>query len=199
MFFFRIIIEKNMKEKRVGLFELFLIFFQIGAFTLGGGYAMLSMVEMKIVTKKGYLGKEEFWDLIAVAQTLPGVFAINTALYVGHKLRGKSGAFFSMLGAALPSFIAILLIAMFFMEVRGNEYVERLFRGIRPCVVALILSPAVNLIFKEGVSWKNIALPLVAAFLIFYFKVNPIWVISAVILFSLLYCYVSTCRQMKKK
>jgi chromate transporter len=88
---------------------------------------------------------------------------------------------------------------MFFMEVRGNEYVERLFRGIRPCVVALILSPAVNLIFKEGVSWKNIALPLVAAFLIFYFKVNPIWVISAVILFSLLYCYVSTCRQMKKK
>jgi chromate transporter len=166
---------------------------------LGGGYAMLSMVEMKIVTKKGYLGKEEFWDLIAVAQTLPGVFAINTALYVGHKLRGKSGAFFSMLGAALPSFIAILLIAMFFMEVRGNEYVERLFRGIRPCVVALILSPAVNLIFKEGVSWKNIALPLVAAFLIFYFKVNPIWVILAVILFSLLYCYVSTCRQMKKK
>ena len=85
----------------VKLAELFKIFFQIGAFTLGGGYAMLSMVEISIVEKKRYLTKDEFWDLIAVVQTLPGVFAVNTALYVGYKLRGKSGAFCSAVGAAL--------------------------------------------------------------------------------------------------
>ena len=100
----------------VPLRDLFTIFLQIGAFTLGGGYAMLAMVERSIVAKKGYIGKEEFWDMIAVVQTLPGVFAINTALYVGYKLRGKRGALCASVGAALPSFIAILLIAMFFAD-----------------------------------------------------------------------------------
>ena len=88
----------------VRLRELFGIFLRIGAFTLGGGYAMLSMVEMQIVTKKKYIPKDEFWNLIAVIQTLPGVFAINTALYVGYKLRGMKGALVAALGAALPSF-----------------------------------------------------------------------------------------------
>ena len=130
----------------VRLRELFGIFLRIGAFTLGGGYAMLSMVEMQIVTKKKYIPKDEFWNLIAVIQTLPGVFAINTALYVGYKLRGMKGALVAVLGAALPSFVAILLISIFFTNFRENEYVERVFKGIRPCVIALIFVPAIRLI-----------------------------------------------------
>lgn len=125
----------------VSLRELFIIFFRIGAFTLGGGYAMLTMVERDIVTKRKYIEKEEFWDLIAILQSLPGVFAVNTALYVGYKLRGRWGAFWASLGAVLPSFIAIILIAMCFTEIKDNEFVERLFKGIRPCVVALIAVP----------------------------------------------------------
>ena len=177
----------------VPLRDLFSIFLQIGAFTLGGGYAMLAMVERSIVTKKGYIGKEEFWDMIAVVQTLPGVFAINTALYVGYKLRGKRGALCASVGAALPSFIAILLIAMFFAEVKDNELVERIFRGIRPCVVALILVPAVNLIRNNCKGWKMLPIPLVSAALIGFFKVSPILIIVVVAVSALLYGILRFC------
>ena len=171
----------------VSLIELFKIFFQIGLFTLGGGYAMLAMVEIAIVDKHKYMTKEEFWDLIAVVQSLPGVFAINTALYVGYKLRGKSGAFWSSVGAALPSVIIILLVAIFFSEIKDNEIVERLFKGIRPCVVALILAPAVRLIKQNGMGWRKIWIPLLSAFLIWQFKISPILVILVVSVGALLY------------
>lgn len=161
----------------VRLRELFGIFLRIGAFTLGGGYAMLSMVEMQIVTKKKYIPKDEFWNLIAVIQTLPGVFAINTALYVGYKLRGMKGALVAALGAALPSFVSILLISIFFTNFRENEYVERVFKGIRPCVIALIFVPAIRLIMNLKKSWKILWIPFVAAFLIWWLKVSPILII----------------------
>lgn len=161
----------------VRLRELFGVFLRIGAFTLGGGYAMLSMVEMQIVTKKKYIPKDEFWNLIAVIQTLPGVFAINTALYVGYKLRGMKGALVAALGAALPSFVAILLISIFFTNFRENEYVERVFKGIRPCVIALIFVPAIRLIKNLKKSWKILWIPFVAAFLIWWLKVSPILII----------------------
>lgn len=171
----------------VKLIDLFRIFLRIGAFTLGGGYAMLTMVEIAIVDKRKYMSKEEFWDLIALVQSLPGVFAINTGLYVGYKLRGKAGAFWSALGAALPSFIAILLIAIFFTEIKDNEIVERLFKGIRPCVVALILVPAIRLIKQNSWSWKKIWIPIVAAVLIWIFKVSPVVIILIVSVSALLY------------
>lgn len=164
----------------VSLKELFVIFFKIGAFTLGGGYAMLTMVEDAIVTKRKYIEKEEFWDLIAVLQSLPGVFALNTALYVGYKLRGRWGAFWASLGAVLPSFLAIIIIAMCFTEIKDNEFVESLFKGIRPCVVALIAVPAVNLIKKNCKNWWMILIAILSAGLIWWFKVNPIWIIVVV-------------------
>lgn len=164
----------------VSLKELFVIFFKIGAFTLGGGYAMLTMVEDAIVTKRKYIEKEEFWDLIAVLQSLPGVFALNTALYVGYKLRGRWGAFWASLGAVLPSFLAIIVIAMCFTEIKDNEFVESLFKGIRPCVVALIAVPAVNLIKKNCKNWWMILIAILSAGLIWWFKVNPIWIIVVV-------------------
>ena len=182
----------------VRLRELFSIFLQIGAFTLGGGYAMLSMVEMTIVTKKKYLNKDDFWNLIAVIQTLPGVFAINTALYVGYKLRGKRGAIISALGAALPSFIAILLIAIFFTEYSDNEIVERIFRGIRPCVVAMILVPAIKLI-KQQPSWKIVWIPFVTAILIWWFKFSPIAIIFAVCIIAICYEWFSFKKMNKDK
>lgn len=171
----------------VSLKELFWIFFRIGAFTLGGGYAMLAMVEQIVVTKKQYIEKDEFWDLIAVLQSLPGVFAVNTALYVGYKLRGRWGAFWAVLGAVLPSFLAIVLIAMCFTEIRDNEYVERLFRGIRPCVVALIAVPAFNLIRKNCKNWMMVLVALLSAGLIWWFKISPIWIIVVVSIGAVLY------------
>ena len=120
--------------------ELFFSFFKIGAFTLGGGYAMLSMVEKAVVDQKKWIPNDEFWDMIAVVQSLPGVFAVNTALYVGHRVAGTKGAFAAMLGAIIPSITIILLLATVFREYRDQPVVERIFKGIRPCVVALILA-----------------------------------------------------------
>lgn len=170
----------------VRLRELFIIFLQIGAFTLGGGYAMLSMVEANIVTKRHYIEKDEFWNLIALIQTLPGVFAINTALYVGNKLRGKRGAIVSALGAALPSFVIILIITIFFTNFKDNEIVERIFKGIRPCVAAMILVPSIKLISRNAASWKKIWIPFATALAIWLLKVSPILIIVIVCTASVL-------------
>ncbi len=180
----------------VSLRELFIIFFRIGAFTLGGGYAMLTMVERDIVTKRKYIEKDEFWDLIAILQSLPGVFALNTALYVGYKLRGRWGAFWASLGAVLPSFIVIILFAMCFTEIKEKEFVVKLFEGIRPCVVALIAVPAVNLIKKNCKDWKMVLVAILSAVLIWWFKVNPIWIVVAVSVAAVAYG-VYGCNKMK--
>ncbi|HOU69662.1 MAG TPA: chromate transporter [Paludibacteraceae bacterium] len=158
-------------------FQLFRIFLGIGAFTLGGGYAMLSMVEKAIVEQKKWVKEDEFWDMITVVQTIPGVFAINTALYVGYKIKGFRGAASAALGAALPSFLIILLVAIFFVQIKDNEIVERIFKGIRPCVVALILAPSIKMIQSAKLTWKTIFIPIAAALLIWQCGFSPILII----------------------
>lgn len=172
-------------------FQLFLTFFKIGAFTLGGGYAMLDLVEKSVVGRKKWVDTHEFWDLIAVIQSIPGVFAVNTALYIGYKLKGIKGALCAALGSVIPSIIIILLIAVFFTEFKQNEVVEQIFKGIRPCVVALILSPSLKMIKSTGFSWKMISIPIVTVFLIWWCGVSPVYVIISAILIGLLVGFVS--------
>ena len=163
---------------------------KIGAFTLGGGYAMLSMVEKAVVDQKKWIASDEFWDMIAIIQSLPGVFAVNTALYVGQKVAGRKGAFASMLGAILPSIIIILLLATVFREFRDNPVVERIFKGIRPCVVALILAPSLRMIKSAKVTWKTAIIPILAVFLIWWCKISPAYVILTAIAGSLIYALI---------
>lgn len=172
------------------VFELFFSFFKIGAFTIGGGYAMLSMVEKAVVDQKKWIPNDEFWDMIAVIQSLPGVFAVNTALYVGHRVAGKKGAFAAMLGAIIPSITIILLLATVFQEFRDNPVVERIFKGIRPCVVALILAPSLRMIKSAKVNWKTAVIPIAAVFLIWWCKVSPAYVILAAIAGSVIYAVI---------
>ena len=178
-------------------FQLFITFFKIGAFTLGGGYAMLSMVEKAVVDKKRWIPSDEFWDMIAIVQSLPGVFAVNTALYVGHRIAGRKGAAAAMLGAIIPSIVIILLLATIFREYRDLPVVERIFKGIRPCVVALILAPSLRMIKSAKVTWKTAIIPIAAAFLIWWCKVSPVIVIIAAIAGSLVYAMVME-RKMKQ-
>ena len=103
--------------------QLFFTFMRIGAFTLGGGYAMLDMIESAVVNKRRWINKDEFWDMITVVQMLPGVFAVNTALYTGYKIKGVQGAAAACLGAVIPSFVIILLIAAFFLDYKSNPVV----------------------------------------------------------------------------
>ena len=121
--------------------ESFKTFFKIGIFTLGGGYAMIPLIEEEVVNKHRWVEKEEMLDLIAIAQSCPGVFAINIAIFIGYKLRQERGAIATSLGTALPSFLIILAIAIFFKQFEDNRIVAAIFRGIRPAVVALIAVP----------------------------------------------------------
>ncbi len=158
---------------------LFTTFFKIGAFTLGGGYAMIPIIESEVVDKRQWIGKEEFLDLVAIAQSCPGVFAVNISIFIGYKLRKKLGAFAATLGTALPSFIIILAIAIFFKQFMDIKWVEAMFRGIRPAVVALIAAPCFRMAKTAKINLANCWIPVVSAALIWLLGVNPIWIIIA--------------------
>lgn len=160
-------------------YELLKTFFKIGMFTLGGGYAMIPIIETEVVDKHRWISKEEFVDLIAIAQSCPGVFAINISTFIGYKLMKRRGAITCALGTALPSFLIILLIAMFFHQFQDNPVVAAIFRGIRPAVVALIAVPTFNLAKSAKISWVNCWIPIGGALLIWLMGISPIFIILA--------------------
>ena len=157
--------------------ESFKTFFKIGLFTLGGGYAMIPLIEEEVVNRHKWIDKDEMLDLIAIAQSCPGVFAINIAIFIGYKLRKIRGAVATSLGTALPSFLIILAIAMFFQQFEDNRVVAAMFRGIRPAVVALIAVPTFNLGKQAKLNKFTIWIPIVSALAIWLLGVSPIWVI----------------------
>ena len=163
-----------MKKEYITYFKTF---FKIGIVTFGGGYAMIPMIEEEVVNKHHWTSKAELLDLIAIAQSCPGVFAINISTFVGYKLNKKTGAFFTTLGAALPSFIIILLIAMFFHQFADNKVVAAMFRGIRPAVVALIAAPTFRLAQTANISLTNCWIPIACALAIWALGVSPILII----------------------
>ena len=157
--------------------QLFYTFFKIGLFGFGGGYAMIPLIEAEIVTKKGWVAKEDFLDLLAIAQSAPGVFAVNIAIFIGYRLRGVRGCLVTALGAILPSFLIILCIALFFLRFKENPTVEAIFRGIRPAVVALIAAPTFNLAKAAKINRYTIWIPIISALLIWLLGFSPIWII----------------------
>lgn len=167
--------------------EIFIIFFKIGAFTFGGGYAMIPLIKNEVVGKKKWLDDDEFIDMLALAQSAPGPIALNTALFVGNKRLGFRGSLFSGLGVILPSFIVILTIAIFFVQFKDNPTVERVFKGIRPAVVALIAAPLIQLGKSADVHFKNIWIPITVALLVWLLKVSPIYIVGGAILLGILH------------
>lgn len=157
--------------------EMFISFSKIGGFTLGGGYAMVPLMEKEVVDNKQWLDKEEFMDILVVAQSTPGLFAIDMASHIGYKLCGIKGGIVGALSVAAPSIVAILLIAMFFHAFNDNIYIEKIFRGIRPAVVALIAAPCFSMARTAKINRRNIWIPVVSALLISAFGVSPIYII----------------------
>ncbi len=158
---------------------LFKTFVKIGAFTLGGGYAMIPIIEAEVVDRHKWIDKDEFLNLIAIAQSCPGVFAVNISIFIGYKLRATRGAVCTAMGASLPSFLIILLIAMFFHSFMEVPWIAAMFNGIRPAVVALIAVPTFNLAKSAGISLVNCWIPIISALLIWAIGVNPIFIIIA--------------------
>ena len=159
--------------------ESFKTFFKIGMFTLGGGYAMIPLIEEEVVNRHRWIDRKEMLDLIAIAQSCPGVFAINISIFVGYKLNKVRGAVATALGTALPSFLIILAIAIFFHQFEDNRVIAAMFKGIRPAVVALIAVPTFNLAKRAQLNWFTIWIPVVSALLIWLLGVSPIWIIIA--------------------
>ena len=180
--------------------QLFLTYLKIGTFTLGGGYAMLPLIQREIVERKHWISEEEFVNMIALAQAAPGLIAVNSAIFIGWRCGGWKGVLGAVLGAVLPSFVIILTIAMIFSEWKNYPAVEAIFKGVRPAVVALIVAPLVGMAKREIVSKKAaknsepqtinnawfLLVSLVAALLIWLVGVNPVWVILATILLTLI-------------
>ena len=192
--------ENTSKKENIYL-QLFIEFFTLGLFTFGGGYAMIGLLEERM-TRRGWLNSEEILDCIAVTQTLPGVIAVNMSLYVGYRLKGIKGALVSVFGMVLPSFVIIILIAMFMENFGDNRYIQGALKGIRIATLGLILSAAVKLAGKtfdkvkgsKADSAFSILLFLVSFLLISFMGVDAVWVILAGMILGICYSLIKTRR-----
>lgn len=175
------------------LLFLFWTFFKIGLFTIGGGYAMIPLIQRDVVTN-GWLTEQQLVDFIAVSESTPGPFAINIATFVGMKTYGVLGALMTTLGVILPSFIIILVIAKYFMTFRENRYVQAALAGLRPTVIGLIAAAAVTIgvstftttsidlqnigaFFADGIDYKGLILFVILFALSRWKKLSPILII----------------------
>lgn len=167
-------------------------FFKIGLFTIGGGYAMVPLIEEEVVNKRQWITREDFIDLLAVAQSVPGVFAVNFSIFIGYKLKRFPGALALALGAVLPSFLIILAIALFFHRFKEYEAVENIFKGIRPAVVALIAAPTFSMAKSAKINRYNVWIPIVSALLIWLLGVSPVYIIMLAGVCGFIYGKLST-------
>lgn len=157
------------------IWQLFWSFLKIGAFTFGGGYAMIPLIAREMVDRRKWLEKEEFLGQLTLAQTAPGPLALNTAVFVGYKVSGWRGSVVAAVGVAIPSFFIILLIAIFFADFRDNPTVEAAFKGVRPGVVALILTPIFGL--AKGIAWWKLGLAALAALVVSLLGLSPVYLL----------------------
>ena len=174
--------------------QLFWTYLKIGTFTIGGGYVMLSMIEREIVDRKGWIDREEFMNMIALAQAAPGLIAVNSAIFIGWRIGGLRGVIATVLGAVLPSFLIILAIAMLFQDYKDYPAVEAIFKGIRPAVVALIAAPLCRMAKNAKITWTTALIPIAGALLIWLAGLSPIWIIFVTVLATLLYTYLTAKR-----
>lgn len=159
------------------VWQLFITFFKIGLFTFGGGYAMIPLIEREVIERRGWIAKGEFLELLTVAQSAPGPIALNTAVFVGYKVRGYLGAFASVLGVVIPSFVVILLVAIFFANIRENRVVDAAFKAMRPAVVALIVAPIIGLARTLNVWLIAVSVGVAAA--VWWLGFSPIYLLVA--------------------
>ena len=162
------------------LWRIFWVFAKIGAFTIGGGIPMIVAIKSELVERK-WLNDEDFIDIITLAQTAPGLFAVNISILTGHKLRGTKGSVVATIASCLPPFLIILLVAMFFTSFKDNEYVIKAFKGIRPVVVALIGVPMIDMLKATKMRWWSWVIVILSMILVCVLAVSPVYILICVI------------------
>ncbi len=169
-----------MDKKKVSLWQIFAVFAKIGAFTIGGGYAMIPIIQDEMA-RRGWISEDELPDIVALSQSAPGVMAVNISIFAGYRLRGIKGSLAATLGSITPSFCIILAIAMLFTSFKDNPWVVKAFKGIRPVVIALIAVPMLNMAKKCCKAWWAWALAVAALVLVAFLNVSPIYILLVVI------------------
>ncbi len=162
--------------------RLFLTFFKVSMFTLGGGLAMLPLIQREVVERRKWIGRKEFLDIIAISNSFPGSIVVNVATPIGYKLTGRLGALFAAMGAVLPPFAAIVLVASLFLSVKDNPTVAAMFKGIRPCVVALISIAIIQLSRAAKIDKRTVLIPLGVILVVVVLRIHPLYVVLLAIL-----------------
>ena len=161
------------------LWQLFVTFFKIGLFTFGGGYAMISVISRETVNKHGWITDKDIMDMVIIAESTPGVIAVNSATFVGYKVGGFLGSLCATLGVVLPSFLIILLVSIFISAFRENKWIDAAFRGIRCAVVVLIFNAVRKLSKQLKVNVITVAVAAVAFILSVFTDFGVIYMILA--------------------
>lgn len=175
-------------ENNVPLWQIFAVFAKIGAFTIGGGYAMIPIIQDEMSRRK-WIPEEDLPDIVALSQSAPGVMAVNISIFAGYRMRGIKGSIAATLGSILPSFLIILLIAMVFSSFKDNPIVIRIFKGIRPVVISLIAVPMINMARKSNKTWWAWVLSAVSLVLVAFLNVSPIYIILVTMVLAFAWTY----------
>ena len=181
--------EKNKKKKIKNVYlDLFLTFARIGGLTFGGGYAMLPMLQSEVVEKRGWATEDELADYYAIGQCTPGIIAVNTATFIGHKQKGILGGIVATLGVVFPSMVIISIIAAFLQNFADYAVVKNAFAGVRVCVCVLVLNAIRKLWGKSVIDTFCLIIFLAAAGITIMLDISPIWIVIGAGVLSVAYC-----------
>ncbi len=158
---------------------LLVSFVKIGAFSFGGGYAMIPLISREVVDLRGWLTMSEFIDVIAISQGTPGPIAINAATYVGYKVGGFAGSILATVGVVLPSFVIMMAFSLLFLRYREIGFVKDMFSGIRPVVVALIAAAATSVLSTSITGWLPAVVAAAVVVGVLRFRLDPVLLLAA--------------------
>ncbi len=161
------------------LLKLFAVFFKIGLFTLGGGYAMIPFIQREAVDINKWISQKDFLEITAMDTVTPGPIAVNMATFVGYKVNGVLGAIVATVGVVLPSLVLVTIIAALFYKFRDNRYVQAILKGLKPAVVALIIIALIYLLkAKAIIDIKGAIIAVLVVIGILIFKIHPMWLVG---------------------
>ncbi len=181
--------KKVFKINEVSLFEIFMVFLKIGTFTIGGGYAMLPIIQNEILKRK-WISEDELPNIIALSQSAPGILSVNISIFAGHKLRGLKGSIIATIGTSLPSFIIILLIASLFTGYQNNPTIVSIFKGIRPVVISLIIVPMIKLAKKNNKNLLSWLISIGALIAVSFLNISPIYILLVIMVLTFIVMYI---------
>ena len=183
-----------MIDKIKNLFNLYFSFAKIGTFTIGGGLAMMPMMQSELIEKRKWITDEELIDYYAVGQSTPGIVAVNVATFVGYKQMGIIGGIFATLGMVTPSLVIIMILASLINSINDFPIIQKALKGINVAVAALLTSTIINFMKKTIKKFTNAIFMMISFLLVFVFKLPSFWII----LFALLIGVVLTYKEKKK-